>query len=165
MSVTADRLKQLFHYDQKSGAFTRIAKVKGARVGAKAGHIKDNGYIHFSVDGKKYAAHRLAWLFVYGEMPTGDIDHIDGNRANNAIANLRSVDRSTNLENIRLAKSNNKSTRLLGAYPVSGSDSYCSKIQVRGKSMHLGCFATAEEAHSAYIAAKSNLHAGYVGVK
>lgn len=165
MSITSARLRHLFFYDPLTGAFTRAVGVKGGRAGAGAGHLKDNGYIHFSVDGKKYGAHRLAWLFVHGEMPPGDIDHIDGNRANNAIANLRSVDRSTNLENIRSAKSHNKSTRLLGAYPVSGSDSYCSKIQVRGKSMHLGCFATAEEAHSAYIAAKSNLHAGYVGVK
>jgi hypothetical protein len=163
MTLRADRLRSLFHYDCSSGKFKRIAVVKGARVGSVAGHLKGNGYIHFSIDGKKYGAHRLAWLYMTGELPNGDIDHIDGNRANNAFANLRCVDRSTNLENIRGAKSHNKSSGLLGAYRVANSSRWHSKIQVRGRTVSLGCYDTAEQANAAYMRAKYELHAGFVG--
>ena len=158
---TQNRLRNLFFYDPESGIFTRTSKVKGAKIGTQAGHLKDNGYIHFSVDSKKYGAHRLAWVYVYGLEPNGDIDHIDGNRANNAIKNLRCVDRSTNLENIKNAKSHNKSTGFLGAYKLPHGR-FVSKIQVRGKNLNLGCFDTAIDAHKAYIEAKKKYHIGYV---
>lgn len=160
--LTADRLRFLFDYSPETGAFTRKVGIRGSSKGSVVGTIKSNGYLHFAVDFKKYLAHRLAWLYVRGSMPDGDIDHMDGDRKNNAIANLRCVDRSTNLENIKKAKSHNKSTGLLGAYPVDGSSRYCSKIQVRGKTLHLGCFDTAEQAHQAYMQAKAAHHVGYV---
>lgn len=159
---TQKRLKELFYYDLETGIFTRIGKVKGGKLGCQAGHMKDNGYLHFSVDRKKYGAHRLAWVYVYGVEPESDIDHIDGNRANNSISNLRCVDRSTNLENISKAKSHNKSTGLLGAYKLKNGR-FTSKIQVRGNSFSLGCFDTAIDAHQAYINAKKLYHIGFVG--
>lgn len=164
MSITAERLKKLVSYDPDTGEFIRIARVKGARIGRVAGHIKDNGYIHFSVDGKKYGAHRLAWLYMTGDIPSGDIDHIDGNRANNKFSNLRCVDRSTNLENSRRAKSHNRGSGLLGAYLIKRTGRYHSKITVRGRSVSLGCFDTAQQAHEAYMAAKESLHTGYVRI-
>jgi hypothetical protein len=158
---TQARLRELFLYDPETGIFTRISKVKGAKLGTQAGHIKDNGYIHFSVDRKKHGAHRLAWVYMYGVEPPEDIDHIDGNRANNAIKNLRCVNRSTNLQNIKKPKGNNKSTGVLGAYKLPYGR-FTSKIRVENKSINLGCFDTAIEAHTAYINAKQKYHIGYV---
>jgi hypothetical protein len=154
MPLTAERLREVVSYNQETGVFMRRSN------GAVAGTRKDNGYLHFCVDTKKYGAHRLAWLYVRGEWPIGDIDHIDGNRANNAIKNLRDVDRSTNLENQRQAKSHNKSTGVLGAYLHKQTGKFMSRIQVRGKGKYLGLFDTVEEAHHAYVEAKRQLHEG-----
>ena len=160
MKVTTDRLRELFHYDKTSGIFTRAISTRKCRAGEIATGTISHGYIVMSVDSKLYAAHRLAWLWVTGEWPKMDIDHIDGNRKNNKFANLRDVDRSTNLQNLRAAKSHNKSTGLLGVHksPITGR--YTTRIQVRGKDQHIGSFGTAQEAHQAYLSAKRELHQG-----
>ena len=152
-------VRELFNYDPITGFFTAKVAKPHRKIGAVVGTKKDNGYLHFSVEGKKYGAHRIAWLYFYGEMPKGDIDHIDGNRTNNSINNLRCVDRSTNLENMRQAKSHNKSTGLIGSYKINDC-SFASRIQVKGKDIYLGVFRTAEEANAAYIKAKRVMHSG-----
>ncbi len=157
--ITVDRLSEVVKYDPLSGVFCWATTRKGCSAGKEIGTLKDNGYLHFGIDGKKYLVHRLAWLYVYGEMPPHDIDHIDGCRTNNAIKNLRSVDRSTNLENIKCAKSHNKSTGLLGAY-LHKSGRFMSRITIKGKDSYLGLFKSKEEAHQAYIDAKRLHHAG-----
>ena len=154
MKLTAERLREVVSYDRATGEFVRRG------TGRRAGTLKDNGYLHFTVDGVKWGAHRLAWLYVHGQWPDGDIDHIDGNRRNNALANLRDVSRSTNLQNLRCAKSHNKSTGLLGAHFHRQSGRYTSRIQTNGRDKHLGTFDTPEAAHAAYIAAKRELHEG-----
>ena len=160
MSPTKERLEELFDYQPESGLFFRKQKNSRAKAGSIAGHIKDNGYIAINVDGGKYHAHRLAWIYINGCEPSGDIDHIDGDRTNNRISNLRNVSRSTNLENIKKAKSHNKSTGILGAYP--SGNGFTSKIQVKGKTYHLGSFKTVEQASTAYMEAKRKYHEGFV---
>lgn len=151
-----DRVK----YDPHTGTFTRRHTAGRWVAGSPLTGTLSHGYIRIWLDGKLIAAHRLAWACMTGVWPSSDIDHIDGNRANNAWANLRQVDRSTNLENIRRAKSSNRSTGLLGAYRSPSPGRFVSRIQVRGKSMSLGSFSTAEEAHNAYMAAKRQFHQG-----
>lgn len=160
MTITAERLRELLHYEPETGVFTRRVKTGRCRAGEVATGTLNHGYILMSVDRTFRAAHRLAWLWMTGEWPTLDIDHIDGNRTNNAWRNLRHVDRSTNLENQRTAKSHNKSTGLLGAYHSPTAGRFVSRIQVRGKNINLGSFGTAQEAHEAYLSAKRQLHAG-----
>jgi len=121
--------------------------------------IGSNGYKRIGVCGKRVGAHRLIWALLFKQWPEGDIDHKNGIRTDNRLVNLRHVDRSTNLENTRSAKSNNKSTGLLGAYK-SGHGRFSSRIQVKGEDIYLGVFSTAEEAHAAYIKAKREFHAG-----
>lgn len=152
------RLIETVNYDPDSGAFTWNKSRKGCKPGKAIGTLKSNGYMHICIDGYKYLLHRLAWLYIYGDMPKNDIDHIDGCRNNNAIKNLRSVDRSTNLENIKIAKSHNKSTGMLGAY--RSRDKFTSRIRVRGNDIYLGVFDTKEGAHEAYINAKRAMHNG-----
>jgi hypothetical protein len=137
------------HYDHTSGVFTRDGRVAGT-VGA-------NGYAYVRFEGKPHLAHRVAWLLVHGQMPSGHIDHIDGNPLNNAIANLRDVDRFTNMQNRRNPRKGS-TTGLIGATPCKGR--FRASIMVAGKQRHIGVFDTAQQAHEAYIQFKREKHAG-----
>lgn len=86
--LTVERLRELLDYDPETGVFRWKEPRRKCRVGEVAGSLRKDGYVKIQVDGRFYQAHRLAWLCVYGVWPSA-IDHIDGNRANNAIANLR----------------------------------------------------------------------------
>lgn len=160
MTLTAEAVRARFNYDAATGIFTRARPARHLPSGSVVTGTPSHGYIRIWIDGKQIAAHRLAWLHMTGIWPSGDIDHIDGDRANNAWENLRQVDRSTNLENIHGAKSHNRSTGLLGAYHSPTPGRFVSRIQVKGKSKSLGSFGSAEEAHAAYLVAKRELHSG-----
>lgn len=155
--LTAERLSEVLAYDQSNGAFTWLVKVSGRRVGDKAGGIDEHGYIRIVVDGLRYKAHRLAWLYVNGDWPGGDIDHINGDRSDNRISNLRDIPHAANTQNRRKAHKNN-GTGLLGAH--RDRNSFKSSIHSDGKQIFLGMFDTAEEAHQAYLKAKRRLHEG-----
>lgn len=155
--ITQKLLKQLFIYAPLTGLFTRRVYRRGHKVDAPVGHLHKTGRVFININGKSYAAHRLAWLYVYGKMPTADIDHINGNPSDNRIANLRDVSRSTNLQNQRKPSRNNK-TGFLGVSP--SGDHFTSRITINKKEHHLGRFKSAKEAHAAYIAAKRKHHEG-----
>ncbi|WP_230878255.1 HNH endonuclease signature motif containing protein [Burkholderia sp. 9779_493] len=116
--------------------------------------------MRITIDGIRMYAHRLAWFYVYGEWPSGDIDHIDGVRTNNAINNLRDVPRGVNMQNQRRARSNNRTSGLLGVTWHARRYRWCAQIQVDGKRKGIGYFDDAETAHQAYLDAKRKLHAG-----
>lgn len=158
--LTAARLREVLHYDEDTGAFTWRARPRAFGSGRSlvAGTAVTRGYIMIRVDGVKHLAHRLAWMYCYGAWPTTHIDHVDGNTANNAIANLRDVDDDINHQNIRAAFVTNKSGLLGAASTVRGN--FVARIAVAGKRVHLGTFASAEAAHEAYLDAKRRLHAG-----
>lgn len=156
--LTQHRLKELLSYDAKTGVFYwRFRPRYGIAVGSVAGSTTSDNYTVIRVGGAHYKAHRLAWLYVYGHWPKNDLDHIDGNRLNNRIANLREASRSLNLENQRRARSDNR-TGLLGV--SKRYNGYQARIHVGGVSKHIGLFQTAEAAHAAYLKAKRELHAG-----
>lgn len=152
------RIKELLHYDEHTGAITRIVSVAGnAKAGRTAGYKASDGYIRIMVDGKNYMAHRLAWLYVNGSWPEEMIDHIDGVRSNNAISNLRNVDNSMNMQNLKAARKDN-STGVLGVEFLQNK--YRAAIKIGGKKKHLGYFSTKELALGAYLSAKRKHHAG-----
>jgi hypothetical protein len=156
--ITASRLREVADYAPETGIFTWRIQRKKCSKGKRFGTMKNNGYLKAGIDGVTYTLHRLAWLYVYGEFPTEDIDHVDGDRTNNRIENLRSVCRSANLENQRKAHARNKSTGVLGAY--AHGNNFISRIRVRGKDHYLGMFKTIDAAHTAYLAAKRQMHEG-----
>ena len=161
--LTAARLRKEIKYFPKTGKFVRISsRSHKAPVGSNPCSLTFYGYHTISVGGTRYQASRLAWLYMTGRHPKFDIDHKDGNKTNNKFSNLRDVKRRVNLENFKRAKSNNKSTGLLGVYLRKDTGKFSAKITVCGKPLQLGCFNTAEGAARAYLNAKRLLHKGYV---
>lgn len=159
--LTAERLRELFHYDLVTGVFTRLVAVGRHgryKVGDVAGTLKPDGYNIVCVDGTQYKAHRLAWLYVYGVWPSGLIDHKYGKEAGNGIENLREGNNTFNMQNERCARANNKSSGLLGAH--AHGKRWRSQIKVDGVLIRLGTADSPEEAHQLYLEAKRRLHPG-----
>jgi hypothetical protein len=146
--LTAERLREVLAYDPETGVFTR--RTTGRVAGGSDGH----GYLAARVDGQTYRLHRLAWLHTYGVWPH-IVDHVNMDKADNRIKNLRDTCKSGNAQNRRNARKDNK----LGVLGVSRhGNKYTAKIAVRGYNKYLGLFDTPEQASAAYAAAKSALH-------
>lgn len=148
---TQSEIKELFFYCRETGNFT-----KQGIPNKVVGHMTKGGYIAISVRGRSWLAHRLAWLYVNGLFPLNDLDHIDGNRLNNRIGNLREATKSQNMQNRHRAHANNKAG-LLGVR-LHRDGKFEAQIQHKGKVKYLGLFTTPEEAHEAYVLAKRNTH-------
>lgn len=156
--LTAERLRELLHYDPETGVFTRAVRTSNrTHVGDIAGTCNTLGYRSICIDSRYFAEHRLAWLYVTGRWPVDDIDHLDGNRANNAFRNLRDVPRATNLQNQRRASRNSK-TGFLGV--IAYGEKFRATISLNRTHRFLGTFDTPEEAHQAYLKAKRAIHDG-----
>ena len=156
-SLTPERLRQVLSYETDSGVFRWIASVGVVKQGAIAGCKGSHGYIQICIDRRLYLAHRLAWLYVHGSWPTRQLDHIDGDKKNNRIVNLREVTNAENHQNTRRPRSNSQSG-FLGVSLHKQTGRWLAQIMVLGRKKHLGLFDTAEEAHGVYLAAKSKLH-------
>lgn len=156
--ITAERLHQVVNYDPNTGVFTHKIPRKKVQVGAVAGCLDIQcGYIKLCIDGISQYAHRLAFLYMTGEMPKQCVDHKNGNRSDNRWSNLRDVPRQVNQQNMRHASSVS-SSQLLGAYKKRGK--FESKIRTPTGIVGLGSFDSAQPAHDAYIAAKRIHHEG-----
>lgn len=162
-SITLARVREALDYDSETGALTWRIKVGRGRCVRRprdaAGSLSAKGYTRICIDGVSYYGHRLAWLHMKGEWPSASIDHINGIKTDNRIANLRDVPHLVNCENQRRAKSNNK-CGVMGAEWFARTGRWRAQIGVGGRPRHLGYFDTAEEAHVAYVTAKRRLHAG-----
>lgn len=157
--ITQERLREVLNYDSETGLFSWIAKPnRRIAVGDIAGTIS-HGYIVTRIDGRRYPMHRLAWLYVTGGWPIGAIDHINGVRSDNRIANLRVVTDSVNKQNKYRAQRNSK-IGILGVSMACGGKKFRARIKTSQGHKHLGVFETADEAASAYLTAKRKLHPG-----
>ncbi len=150
--LTLDRLKYLVRYDPVTGDFTRLISTSGrAMAGTKCGDVDSKGYWRLRVDGRRYLAHRLAWFYMTGEWPNGEVDHENLKRIDNRWKNLRLADEFLNKRNTG-AKKNNK----VGFKGVSWhvcSKKWRSRIYLDGKEVNLGLFDTPEDANAAYMVA------------
>lgn len=144
--LNQETLKQHLSYDPLTGLFTRlVAKSNAVKVGDIAGSKDKNGYITLMVKGKLYKGHRLAWLYVHGNWPIYEIDHINGKKDDNRLCNLRDVEKWVNQHNRGANKTN-----------TSGFKGICRKgkkwsavISINKKTHWLGVFETAEQANAA----------------
>lgn len=157
MSLNREKLQEMLNYDPQTGIFVwRVDRGK-ARKGAPAGRRNDCGYIIIRINGRGYRAHRLAWLWTDGNWPSSDLDHINGNRSDNRVANLREATRAQNNMNARL-RGDNK-TGFKGVFFNKQNRRWQARVTKDGRQIHAGCFDTAEQAHAAYYEA-AKLHFG-----
>ena len=142
---------EVLKYDISTGLFYwRVHRSKGIREGGLAGHADHRGYTRISIDNKKYLAHRLAWYYMCGEWPDSDLDHIDGDKTNNRVENLRRCTKAQNSYNASYAKG---STGIKGVR-VKPSGSY----DVRVSSKYLGSYKDLELAEFVAMEARESMH-------
>lgn len=126
--ITVEEVRRLLSYDPDTGAFTWLIPTSDRiRVGQKAGRV-NSGYVGIRINGREYLAHRLAWFYVHGVWPVGDIDHINRDRSDNRIANLRPATRAQNLQNRSYD----------GAYWYASRRKWRVNIRVDGKRIWVG---------------------------
>jgi hypothetical protein len=155
--LTQSDLKCLFYYDETTGIFTRAKDHQRSKKGSVVGTPNYKGYLLFAVKGKTYRAHRLAWLYVYGKFPSMDLDHINGNRSDNRIENLRELPNKFNQQNRRKPNPNNTS----GYKGVGWSkqlNKWRVKIVANYKTIHLGYFHDIDDAVNAYALGAAKYH-------
>lgn len=157
MKVSVEHFAKDLNYDPASGVFTWKVDRGVARVGGVAGSYtaRTGGYAYLTVNYRKAYAHRLAWAMTHGDWPAGEIDHINGIKTDNRICNLRLATHSQNMGNLRKHRGpflkgvyrDNKYTKPWRAY-----------VMANGKKRFLGNYATAEDAHAAYVEGAKKYH-------
>lgn len=150
----------MLDYAPLTGVFTwrRAPNHRPIKVGDVAGNIGHKGYVCIGLDGVRHRAHRLAWFWMTGAWPLGQIDHEDMDKSNNRWVNLRDVSHAENQQNRRDANRTNCSSGLLGASWHVNKQRWLASISVADKSVFLGYYDTPEAAHARYVAAKRELH-------
>ena len=146
-------VQDCLHYEPETGVFTWRMKTTRTKIGAVAGASSGgNGYVRITLAKTSYKAHRLAWFYVYGKWPEKHLDHINHNRADNRLANLREVSVQENMRN--MGKRKNSACQYKGVTPLTQDKTrFVAQIRYDGKQRRLGIFSSQEEAHQAYCAA------------
>ena len=149
--LTIEKLRHGLSYDENTGQLTWLV---GRRNGQIAGTLTKKGYIRLKID-KNYMAHRVAWALHYGKWPDKSIDHIDGNRTNNRINNLREATFSQNSINSKIRNDNIHGSKGISKIPYG----WTSHIWLNKEKYYLGFFKTKSEA----MAARSKAEIKYFG--
>lgn len=136
--LTQERLKQLLHYDPDTGVFTSNS------TNRKVGSVSDRGYLRLNLQNRLYMAHRIAWLYMTGDFPEREIDHIDGDKLNNRWVNLRPATRKQNMENTSLFSTSTSGYR--GVTWYKRNNKWGATAFHNGERHFAGLFDTAEEA-------------------
>lgn len=153
--MTREDLYKELLYNAGTGIFTWLKPAQKRVVGNVAGCITPSGYVVICVNRKLYRAHHLAWLYVHGELPLL-IDHINGNRSDNRISNLRPATHSQNSKNRKVSKKSKSG--LKGVYLEKRTGRWEAQICTNGKNIYLGTFKSPHEAHEAYCIKAMELH-------
>jgi hypothetical protein len=156
--LTQEYLHSILTYDPTSGHFFWKTDIRHSKI--KAGDLagclhKVDGYVRIQVNGKAYPAHRLAWLWMVGSLPTLEIDHIDHVRHNNRWSNLREVTRTENLQN--QSKQKNNTSGFQGVSWHKPSSKWRARVKLDGKNINFGLYETPEAANDACRLARSIL--------
>ncbi len=150
--ISQEQLKKLYKYDEYTGKFTRLVRTGRFNIGTKVGSIQSTGYIHIAINKKTYKAHRLAWLYMHGKMPTNFIDHKNENRSDNRIINLCEATRCQNQQNRGPTKRN--TTGHKGVSFARDRNKFTAQIGINKQKIRLGYFDDIKDAIKARKAAE-----------
>jgi hypothetical protein len=157
--ITAKRLREALDYDPATGVFTwKIARGYTAKAGTVAGCLNALGYVQISFEGGRYSGHRLAWLYVTGRWPSKELDHINRNRADNRLANLREASGKQNHANMGCHRDSKSGVRGV----IFNRGRWQANMRIDGRYKYLGSFLTKEEARDAYNAKARQVHGEFV---
>lgn len=150
-------VRKMLNYDEDTGVLSwKVSPARRVKVGDVVGYINSDGYVGISIKNNTYRAHRIIWMYVYGEFPSKDIDHINGNRSDNRLFNLRLASSSDNAKNRKITSKNTSGFKGVSYHKTKKK--WCAQCQSNGKSHYLGQFDTAEKASAAYQAFAASLH-------
>lgn len=151
--MTQEEANNFLLYDKSTGKlyFNNTTSTRFRKGDPAGSSRKRDGYTQIKYKNKMYLAHRLIWLIAYGEFPKGFLDHINGNKQDNRLCNLRDVTKNINCQNQRNPSKNN-TTGFLGV--SKKGNRYYSQIRIKGSKKFLGYTTTAEEAYQNYLIAK-----------
>ena len=159
--VSIEELREVFVYDEVCGGLLR--RWKSGKLSRPLSHqngiLKSTKYHTVTVRCNTYMLHVVTWAVVHGEWPSDEVDHIDGNKTNNRITNLRVVTHELNTQNRRAPSSTNKASGLQGVCSHY-TGRWQARLSYKGRNLHLGTFDTPEAAHAAYLETKRRLHPG-----
>jgi hypothetical protein len=158
------KLKEKLNYDKNTGLFTWVNCGRPKLNGKVAGTVSKRGYIHLHIHPYIYKGHRLAWLFEYGKWPEYGIDHINGNKTDNRIENLRDIPQRHNNCNTPAHREGKLPGYMLVTL-ADGTKVYRARIITGKKTKYLGNFYTEKEANLAYLKAREELFASKKEVK
>lgn len=155
--MNEELIKQLLRYDPDSGKLYWLQDRRRHRAGSEAGSLhKRSGYMRVEIAGMGMSAHRVAWFLHYGSWPKDQIDHINKDKTDNCIVNLREATNGQNRANTR--SSSKHGMKGVAFKPWLKERPWEARITSNKKVMSLGCYATKEEAHKAYCEAAKRLH-------
>ena len=155
-TLTYDLLTELLHYDRDTGVFTwKSNRSRRVMKGDRAGTLDSKGYIQIGIKRTLYLAHRLAWMYIYGEWPKSELDHINRIRDDNRISNLRLANRTINTRNLNL-RCDNKSG-VTGVWRNQRLNKWQAYIRVNNKHVHLGVYGNFDDAVKARKTAEQTL--------
>lgn len=149
--LTQTLLRRLFDY-RNGELYWKVRKAQCIKIGDIAGCVKSDGYLAININDKKYQTHRLIFLYHHGYLPDS-LDHIDGNRSNNDISNLREATNSQNGMNqkkTKYYKGKPTSSIYKGVYWYKPYKKWKSQIMINRKQKYLGYFDSEIEAAKAY---------------
>ena len=156
-TITQSELKEILNYSPETGVFTWLVSAGTKKAGDIAGTISSEGYIHISINSKKYSAHRLAFLYMTGSIPEKQIDHICGIRTDNRWDQLREATQNENQKNTNRRKDNSTGFKGVGFHKASKK--FRARAALNGITYELGLFVSAIQASEAYKAF-ARLHHG-----
>jgi hypothetical protein len=160
--IEIEELRLAFNYDPETGALIwkhregMPAKRNTRYAGTRAGSVHLSGYRKIKFQGRMLWEHRIVWAIAHGRWPADQIDHINGVKGDNRLANLREANNSQNGAN-RTTQKNNKSG-LKGVAWDGRVNKWFARIRKNGQPLHLGMFETPEAAHASYVEAAQKLH-------
>jgi len=156
MSIALGDVRELVSYNAETGTFTWNKTRPYCTVGKPAGGLTPYGYVRIVLCGRPYQAHRLAWFYTYGRWPSHEIDHINGVRDDNRLANLREATPSQNQANKAMRSDNTSGIK--GVSWDRSRGKWHASINVSGRMKNLGRFQKIEDAASAYADAAMKFH-------
>lgn len=159
--LTQEELKSLSEYNPETGSFRALTQRGTIKIGDIIGSVQVNGYRAASINNRKFYEHRLAWLYTYGHFPSGDkpfIDHVDGDRTNNKISNLRLCSNVNNTQNIKMKPTNTSGFKGVTWHKKSKKWMVRIRNGELGKVEYLGLFVLKEDASVAYESRAKEIH-------